>query len=121
MDAEHSQTPNLETLSSVCSHPPEPNTPKPSSLGTRERFGVSRTHSLRRFQELDSCFNASFHRLNLNLLMAPRDKFTAVLQVLLWLAVRPFGNVRGETLQNEFADEIRYCISADSGQTIEDD
>ena len=41
--------------------------------------------------------------------------------ISLWLAVRPFGNVRRETLQNEFADEIRYSISANACQTIQDD
>lgn len=40
---------------------------------------------------------------------------------LLWLAVCSLGNVRRETLQNEFADEVRYSISADAGQTIPDD
>jgi TolB-like protein len=31
----------------------------------------------------------------------------------LWLAVRPFGNVRGDPFQNEFTDQIRYSIPGD--------
>ena len=37
---------------------------------------------------------------------------------VLWLAVRSFGNVRRETLQNEFAGEIRNSTCADACQTI---
>ena len=40
---------------------------------------------------------------------------------ILWLAVRPFGNVRGDTFQNEFADQIPYSIGTRARQTIEND
>jgi hypothetical protein len=40
--------------------------------------------------------------------------------ISLWLAVRLFGNVRRETLQDEFADKIRNSTCADTCQTILD-
>jgi hypothetical protein len=39
----------------------------------------------------------------------------------LWLSVRPFGNVRGDPFQNEFADQIRHRIRTRARQTIEND
>jgi hypothetical protein len=44
-----------------------------------------------------------------------------VLQSVLWLAIGPFGNVRGDPLQNEFPDQIPHCALANARQTIEND
>jgi hypothetical protein len=43
------------------------------------------------------------------------------LRAVLWLAVGPFGNVRGDPLQNEFPDEIPHRALANARQTIEND
>ena len=42
-------------------------------------------------------------------------------QLILWLAVRHFGNVRGDPFQNELADQICHRIRARARQTIEHD
>ena len=39
----------------------------------------------------------------------------------LWLAVRPFGNMRGDPFQDEFADQIRHSIRARVRQAIQKD
>ena len=49
------------------------------------------------------------------------DHVDGALQAILWLAVRPFGNVRGDPFQNEFADQIPYSIGTRARQTIEND
>ena len=45
----------------------------------------------------------------------------AVIQSILWLTVRPVGNVRGDPLQNEFPDQIPHRALANARQTIEND
>ncbi len=45
----------------------------------------------------------------------------AVLRAVLWLAVGPFGNVRGDPLQNEFPDQVPRRALANARQTIEND
>ena len=40
---------------------------------------------------------------------------------ILWLAVRPFGNVRRYPFENEFADQIRHSIRSRARQTVEND
>ncbi len=44
-----------------------------------------------------------------------------VRKAILWLAVRPFGNVRGDPFQNEFTDQIPYSFRTRARQTIEND
>jgi hypothetical protein len=43
-----------------------------------------------------------------------------VLQAILWLADRPYGSVRSDPFQNEFADQIPYSIRTRGCQTIQD-
>jgi hypothetical protein len=40
-------------------------------------------------------------------------------KAILWLADRPYGNVRSDPFQNEFADQIPYSIRTCGRQTIE--
>ena len=42
------------------------------------------------------------------------------IQIVLWLAVHPFRSVRRKALQDEFADQIRHCITASIRQTIQE-
>ena len=49
------------------------------------------------------------------------DHTMSPLQGVLWLSVRPFGNVRGNPFQKEFPDQIRNSIRTGAGQTIKDD
>jgi hypothetical protein len=41
--------------------------------------------------------------------------------LILWLAVRPLGNVSRNPFQEEFADQIRHSICARVGQSIQED
>ena len=42
-----------------------------------------------------------------------------VLLAILWLPAHPFGNVRGDVLQKEFADQVRHSISTQAREAID--
>jgi len=44
-----------------------------------------------------------------------------VIQAILWLTVRPVGNVRSDPFQNEFPDQIPHRTLANACQPIEND